>query len=703
MKLNKKILMCLLAIGTLVVLITSNGIQADETITTQNEGTTRALTDSAFPESSKPLHDALIATYPGIDGGDGEISQADAASWNGQTINLGGKGLTGTLDGLEYFTNTSLKNIYLYNNEFFGSIPTNIGNISSLEQLNLSSNNINGSIPESLWTLTEMNNLSLSYNSLSGTLSESIGNLTKLESFTVTDNQLSGNLPVNLGELSKIYNLGLALNDFTGEIPSSYGNLLLLKKLYLYDTNLSGEIPESFKQLTNLELVAIQNNPQLTGNTVEIFENCNSLTHLEVQGSGVVQAQPDIAGLDSTSGGTFIYDDLSEALLNTDKTGPAEGLTQEDIDKAQESANNWTEPTKSQWQDNIDKAQDMLDAQDSVLDLLNDTKTDVKETTTQKLIDDARALVTALPDGQYKTDLQAEIDLAQEYLNNRLAAQAKVEDLFTDTNHVNIKNTTNQKAIDDAQVLVNALPDSVFKDALQVEIDKAQAMLDAKGVVDDLFTDSKHIDINDTTDQEVIDNARNVVSQLPDGELKTELNEEIDKAQDMLNAKDKVDGLFTDDTHTNIIDGLTQKDIDKAQDAVDRLPNGSLKDELQKAIDKAQDMLNARDAANDLLDKDGNLNSGVTQKEIDEVQDLVNKLPDGDLKTELQAIIDEAQKQLDAQNKKNPSTAPTVDASSSVGGKSVNTSDATNLSLYGGLLLLSLGGLVVFMKKREME
>ncbi|MFV0393994.1 MAG: toxin Cry1Ac domain D-VI-related protein, partial [Coprobacillaceae bacterium] len=56
-------------------------------------------------------------------------------------------------------------------------------------------------------------------------------------------------------------------------------------------------------------------------------------------------------------------------------------------------------------------------------------------------------------------------------------------------------------------------------------------------------------------------------------------------------AINKVEDLFTDGTHTNIKDSVNQNQINVAQAAVDKLPDGSLKDELQALIDKAQKLL----------------------------------------------------------------------------------------------------------------
>ncbi|MDQ0360932.1 toxin Cry1Ac domain D-VI-related protein [Breznakia pachnodae] len=211
-------------------------------------------------------------------------------------------------------------------------------------------------------------------------------------------------------------------------------------------------------------------------------------------------------------------------------------------------------------------------------------------------------------------------------------------------------------------------------------------------------------------DQKAIDDAQAIVDQMTDSNLKTELQDKINTAQDMLDAKNAVDDLFND-KKDNLAEDVTQKDIDDAKDLVNKLPDGELKEELQKELDKAQDMLNAKNAVEDLLDKDGNLNTGVTQEDIDNAQDLVNKLPDGELKDQLQTIIDDAQKQLDEKNNPivNPSTKPTTSvpvqkpsvAGSSTTGNNVDTSDTTNLSLYLGMLVVSLSGLVIVLKRNK--
>ncbi|WP_236712836.1 toxin Cry1Ac domain D-VI-related protein, partial [Peribacillus muralis] len=82
---------------------------------------------------------------------------------------------------------------------------------------------------------------------------------------------------------------------------------------------------------------------------------------------------------------------------------------------------------------------------------------------------------------------------------------------------------------------------------------------DAKNKVEDLFTDNKFDTLKETADQGAIDEAKDAVNKLPEGEEKDRLQDLLNKAQDLLNeqeqaekdladAKNKVEDLFTDDT-----------------------------------------------------------------------------------------------------------------------------------------------------------
>ena len=397
--------------------------------------------------------------------------------------------------------------------------------------------------------------------------------------------------------------------------------------------------------------------------------------------------------------------DKAQAMLDAkaavadlfDETGVIKDTTtQATIDNAQALVDVLPEGTlKEELQAEIDKAQVMLDAKVAVEDLFDETGS-IKETTTQTSIDNAQAFVDLLAEGTLKTELQAEIDKAQAMLDAKLA----VADLFDETGI--IKDTTTQTTIDNAQALVDALEEGTLKTELQAEVDKAQAMLDAKAAVADLFDETGTI--KDTTTQATIDNAQALVDALEEGTLKTELQAEINKAQAMLDAKDAVADLFDE---TGIIkDTTTQTTIDNAQALVDVLPEGTLKEELQAEIDKAQAMLDAKAAVADLLDNTGTIKDTTTQTTIDNAQKLVNKLPEGTLKDELQDKIDDAQTQLDARNnpsKEDPIKKPNTSGTSTETISTVATGDQTNIIVFYGMLISSLLVLVFIIMKRKIE
>ncbi len=198
-----------------------------------------------------------------------------------------------------------INNIYLFNNNLSGTIPTTIDNFLDLQSLNLSLNNLTGSIPVEIGNLGKLQFLSLSRNQLSGNIPAEIGNissltnlylytntlnsfipiqignLTNLNTLYIYDNQLSGTIPLELGNLSKLTRLGLSDNQFTGSIPSELGNLSNLITLYLSNNQLTGEIPATLGNISGLTNVYLQNN-QLSGVIPSIFGQLVNLVNCDL-------------------------------------------------------------------------------------------------------------------------------------------------------------------------------------------------------------------------------------------------------------------------------------------------------------------------------------------------------------------------------------------------------------------------------------
>ena len=167
-------------------------------------------------------------------------------------LDLSENQLSGTIPA-EIGNLTSLTDLLLGRNQLSGMIPAEIGSLTSLQDLELHLNQLSGTIPAEIWNLTSLTTLSLSFNQLSGTIPVEIGNLTSLEHLLLGHNQLSGTIPAEIGNLTSLISLDLEDNQLSGTIPAEIGNLPL-SVLGLKDNQLSGTIPAEIGNLTLLHL-----------------------------------------------------------------------------------------------------------------------------------------------------------------------------------------------------------------------------------------------------------------------------------------------------------------------------------------------------------------------------------------------------------------------------------------------------------------
>ena len=206
---------------------------------------------------------ALVALY----------NHTDGANWTDHTNWLTGP--VNTWFGITVSSQrvTSLK---LNGNKLKGSIPTEIGNLSSLRILQLKKNQLEGEIPAVVWNLTDLTDLRLGENALTGSLPPEISNLLKLEWLVLEKNEFSGTIPHEIGSLSAFLHLYLNDNQFTDSIPSELGNCSLLKELFLENNQFMGNIPSSLGHLTSCYRLYLSNN-QLTGTIPSEIGNCISM------------------------------------------------------------------------------------------------------------------------------------------------------------------------------------------------------------------------------------------------------------------------------------------------------------------------------------------------------------------------------------------------------------------------------------------
>lgn len=242
---------------------------------------------------------ALMAFYNGTDG-DNWLNRLnwdvgnDLGTWHGVTtdgsgnvtsIALSYNNLVGTLP-TEVGELTSLEFLDVWGNSLTGDFPSWIGNFPNLSTLALQSNQFTGEIPAEIWSMTTLTQLYLAENNLTGALPAEIGQLTELETLTLSNNSFSGAIPPEIGNLTNLSQLELSNASISGDIPSEITQLTSLSFLGLNGNNLTGSLPADLGLMTSLANVYIYNN-QLTGSIPNGLENLTSLNYFFCQNNNL--------------------------------------------------------------------------------------------------------------------------------------------------------------------------------------------------------------------------------------------------------------------------------------------------------------------------------------------------------------------------------------------------------------------------------
>ncbi len=191
-----------------------------------------------------------------------------------------------------------------------GSIPTELGSLTSLTSLDLGGNTLSGSIPTELGSLTGLTSLDLSGNQLSGSIPTELGSLTGLTYLDLGGNELSGSIPTELGSVTSLTSLDLGSNELSGSIPTELGSLTSLTSLDLSGNDLSDSIPTELGSLTSLTYLDLGGN-ELWGFIPTELGSLTSLTYLDLGGNTLSDSIPTELG--SLTGLTSL--DLSDNFL----------------------------------------------------------------------------------------------------------------------------------------------------------------------------------------------------------------------------------------------------------------------------------------------------------------------------------------------------------------------------------------------------
>ncbi|GLJ53071.1 hypothetical protein SUGI_1130630 [Cryptomeria japonica] len=180
---------------------------------------------------------------------------------------------------------TKLQIVKLGSNNFTGTIPSSLANLSSLNTLFLEINNLQGQIPPELGQLSELQSLYLFENYLTGRVPSSLSNISVLSELDLDSNNLSGEIPPELGNLAQLQTLYLWGNNLKGNIPTSLSNCSQMVQLDLELNHLTGVVPLDFSKLSGLKFLSLSSNELVSCSSITIPilsapSNCTQLNKL---------------------------------------------------------------------------------------------------------------------------------------------------------------------------------------------------------------------------------------------------------------------------------------------------------------------------------------------------------------------------------------------------------------------------------------
>ncbi|CAH8391494.1 unnamed protein product [Eruca vesicaria subsp. sativa] len=154
----------------------------------------------------------------------------------------------------------SLERMYLFHNSFTGEIPSSLCEVTGLHILNLRNNRFSGSFPNCWQISSQLNGIDASENSISGKIPESLCEMPSLNVLLLNQNVLEGNIPDKFQNCSSLTHIDLGGNKLTGKLPSWLSKVLPLSMLRLQNNFFDGQIPDDLCNVQMLHILDLSEN-----------------------------------------------------------------------------------------------------------------------------------------------------------------------------------------------------------------------------------------------------------------------------------------------------------------------------------------------------------------------------------------------------------------------------------------------------------
>lgn len=222
-----------------------------------------------------------------------------------------------SLDGIQNAP-SKLFEIHFSANQFEGSIPSDIFQLTSVTKLFMNNNHFSGRIPPEINNMRNLDELWIGGNKFTGSIPSEIGLMSNLRVFSVKQNDLSGVIPAeiqNLSSLEKLEISGQNGNQFNGPLPSfeSSPNLVTIDA---GGNAFSGTLPKDFLKAVDRNahiMVDLSDNAFVGAIPTEwtIFENLD----IDLSGNQLTSLPDVLCEQNGWNGGRVGLLDTCDAIL----------------------------------------------------------------------------------------------------------------------------------------------------------------------------------------------------------------------------------------------------------------------------------------------------------------------------------------------------------------------------------------------------